>query len=128
MTVARILHDLDMAGVSIRLTGDRLTLSGASDAVARITPLVREHRAEIIASLTQAIPPHVHKALTRSGYSAPTWTPPACRAFLDQLKIEWPIFRVRSWSGIAVPTSWPGDFVEAVQTIYVHSIQDYAPE
>lgn len=123
-----ILSDLSRSGVTIRLTGDRLTLSGPHDAVARVTPLVREHRAALIASLTRAIPVHVHEALTRYGYPLTAWTPLACRDCLDHLRAEHPDFHVRGWSGVTVPPAWPGELRIAVQSIYVMSIQDHAPE
>lgn len=124
MTAARVLSDLSRVGVSIRLIGDRLTLAGAPASVARVTPLVRDHRAEIIASLTQTIPAHVSTALTHAGYSLPDWTPPSCRVFLAQLREECPGFRVNGWYGLTMPRSWPPEFADAVQSIYIRSVQD----
>lgn len=127
MSAARILHELDVAGVSVRLSdGGRLRLVGNAEAVARVTDLVREYRADIIHILgaASAVPDHVREFCILAGYNLTEWTPAACRGFLDLLEDEWPDLRVNGWHGCDYPESWPGDVRIAVQSVYVMSIQD----
>lgn len=129
MTPARILSDLSRAGLLLHLAGERLRLSGPPEAVAALSPLVRAHKAEIIAILAHAIPSHVATALDDAGYAQDltAWTPLACRAFLAQLVAEWPAFRVRGWYGLAMPPPWPRALRCAVQSVYVQAMQDDHP-
>lgn len=127
MSAARILHDLDAAGVSVRLTDTgKIRLVGRADIVARVTDLVRVHRADIIHILgaATAVPHHVREFCILSGHNLSEWTPTACRELLGQLIGEWPDFRVNGWHGCDYPESWPSDVRIAVQSIYIMSIQD----
>ncbi len=93
---------------------------------ADVVALAKRHKAELIEYVKglPAIPPHITSALADAGYSPPEWTPASCRAFLDRLREEWPVFQVRSWSGLTMPHAWPPAFRDAVQSIYIRSIQD----
>lgn len=127
MSAALILHDLDVAGVSVRLSaGGRLTLVGHADAVARVTDLVRKHRADIVNMLgaASAVPDHVREFCILAGYNLAEWTPAACRGLLDLLENEWPDLRVNGWHGCDYPKVWSVDMCLAVQSVYVRSIQD----
>ena len=126
MTPARIVSDLSRAGLSIRLDGEHLHLSGPREGLERFTPLVRTHKAELLGWLraAPASPTHITSALADAGYSPPEWTPASCRAFLAQLREDWPAFQVRSWSGLTMPHTWPPEFRDAVQCVYIRSIQD----
>ncbi|NCB64306.1 MAG: hypothetical protein EOM52_12050 [Clostridia bacterium] len=129
MTPAAVLSELSRAGLSVRLDGEHLHLSGPREGLERFTPLVRTYKAELLGWLraAPAMPPHITSALTDAGYSPPEWAPPACRAFLAELRAEWPGFRVRGWHGLAMPHTWPPAFRDAVQSVYVLSIQDVPP-
>jgi len=127
MSAARILHELDAAGVSVRLSdGGRIKLVGHAEAVARVTDLVRVHRADIIHILgaASAVPDHVREFCILAGYTLSDWAPQSCRVLLGQLTGEWPELRVNGWHGCDYPESWPGDVRIAVQSVYVMSIQD----
>lgn len=127
MSAARILHELEAAGVSVHLERGKLKLVGTSKAVARVKDAVLEHRAEIIRELSKqiAIPDHVKSFLLEGGHEdeLTDWLPSSCRAFLEQLEKEWPEFQVRGYLGCWYPDSWPGSVRIAVQSIYIQSLQ-----
>lgn len=69
------------------------------------------------------MPEHLTDALLSCGYHAPEWTPAGCRAFLAELMNEWPDFHVNGWHGCEFPACWPGHLMDAVQSVYVQSLQ-----
>ena len=71
-----------------------------------------------------SIPSNLTEDLFCCGYHAPEWTPAGCRAFLSELMREWPGFEVRGWHGLTMPECWPVALMDAVQSVYVMSIQD----
>ena len=71
-----------------------------------------------------SVPPDLAEALLCCGYCAPEWTPEGCRQFLAELQAEWPDFHVNGWHGCRFPPCWPGHLMDAVQSVYVMSIQD----
>jgi hypothetical protein len=74
--------------------------------------------------VTLPMPEHLTAALLSCGYHAPEWTPAGCRAFLSELMREWPDFHVNGWHGLTMPVCWPPMLMDAVQSVYVMSIQD----
>lgn len=52
MSAAKILHELEMEGVTVRVDQGALKLVGRSEAVAKVKSIVLEHKAEIINELT----------------------------------------------------------------------------
>jgi hypothetical protein len=96
-----------------------------------VVALARQHKTAIINELTggpagspPSIPPTLTDALLSCGYSCPEWTPEGCRGFLAELQAEWPGFHVNGWHGLTMPECWPVALMDAVQTVYVMSIQD----
>ncbi|HCU70110.1 MAG TPA: hypothetical protein DGF30_13050 [Desulfomicrobium sp.] len=73
--------------------------------------------------VTLPMPEHLAGALLVFGYSIPEWTPAGCRGFLADLMCEWPDFEVRGWYGCRFPECWPVALQDAVQSVYVMSIQ-----
>ncbi|NCC04924.1 MAG: hypothetical protein EOM37_12990 [Proteobacteria bacterium] len=71
------------------------------------------------------IPPTLDEDLLCCGYYAPEWTPAGCRRFLAELMREWPGFEVRGWHGCEFPECWPVALMDAVESVYVMSIQDH---
>lgn len=71
-----------------------------------------------------SIPPTIEADLLSCGYRIPEWTPAGCRRSLAELQAEWPGFHVNGWQGLTMPECWPVALMDAVQTIYVMSIQD----
>lgn len=70
-------------------------------------------------------PPATAEDLLCCGYRIPSWTPAGCRRFLAELQAEWSDFHVDGWHGLTMPECWPVALMDAVQTIYVLSIQDH---
>ncbi|NCC85581.1 MAG: hypothetical protein EOM03_15855 [Clostridia bacterium] len=70
------------------------------------------------------IPEHLQESLLNCGYRLPSWTPAGCRTFLAELQAEWPTFHVNGWHGLTMPECWPVALMDAVQSIYILSIQD----
>lgn len=88
-----------------------------------------EHRVENEnQGAASVVPANIRAALELGGYEHDLidWSPSVCRAFLDALVEEWREFRVNGWNGLAVPETWPVEFIDAVQSIYVESMQDQA--
>ena len=52
MSAARIIHDLEMEGVTVRVDQGALKLIGRAEAVARVKSIAVEHKVEIINQLT----------------------------------------------------------------------------
>lgn len=127
MSTARILHELETAGVSVHLERGKLKLVGTSKAVARVKDAVLEHRAEIIRELSKqiAIPEHVQRFLIDGQYfdDLPDWNPESCRKFLKQLEAEFNEFEVHGWHGCRMPDRWPEEMRISIQSIYIQSIQ-----
>ena len=74
--------------------------------------------------VTLPMPEHLAGALFVCGYQTPEWTPAGCRAFLAALMREWPDFHVNGWHGLTMPLCWPAHLMDAVQSVYVMSIQE----
>lgn len=74
--------------------------------------------------LSLSIPPAMAEDLLCCGYYAPEWTPAGCRRFLAELQAEWPGFEIRGWHGLTMPECWPVALMDAVESVYVMSIQD----
>lgn len=96
-----------------------------------IVALARQHKDLIIRELTGGpsgsplpMPEHLEESLFNCGYTTPEWTPTGCRAFLAELQAEWPGFKVNGWHGLTMPECWPGHLMDAVQSVYVQSLQD----
>lgn len=127
MSAAEVLRQIEAAGVRVVMPEPgRLRLIGSDDARAKVKAIVVEHKAEIITELTgraSALPAHVRAGLSLGGYELAAWTPEACKLFLDQLRAEWPGFKVNGWHGLTMPDSWPVGFMDAVQSAYVLSLQ-----
>ena len=72
-----------------------------------------------------AVPAHILAALELGAYEDyfPAWTPQVCRDFLDVLEGEWKEFYVNGRHGLVMPDTWPPAFMEAVQSVYVLSLQ-----
>ncbi|NCD25801.1 MAG: hypothetical protein EOL86_09465 [Deltaproteobacteria bacterium] len=128
MSAAEVLHQIEAAGARVVMPEPgRLRLIGSDDARAKVKALVLEHKAAIINELNgraSALPAHVRAGLSLGGYELPAWTREACKLFLDQLQAEWPGFKVNGWHGLAMPESWPVGFMDAVQSVYVLSLQE----
>lgn len=126
--VSQIIHDAESQGVQIRLANPgKLRLTGPAEAVEKIKPLVLEHKAAIVRELIKTplpIPEPLESALLNCGYRMPEWNPEGCRQFLDRLQTEWPDFHVNGWHGCEFPACWPVELMDAVQSIYVMSIQN----
>ena len=126
-----ILVEASEHGVTVSLSPDgrAVTVAGERDAMAKYLPLLREHKAAIIAELQTEIPLHVRNFLDFGGYESKLteWTPAACRAFLELLQAEWPGFHVNGWHGLTMPDSWPWETQSAVLSVYVMSIQEVTP-
>lgn len=75
------------------------------------------------------VPAHVRAALELGGYERDLteWTPGACQSFLNQLKAEWPAFKVNGWHGLKMPDNFPVEFRDAVQSVYVLAMQGDEP-
>lgn len=71
------------------------------------------------------VPAHIRAALELGGYERDLteWTPGACQRFLNQLKAEWPAFKVNGWHGLKMPDNFPVEFRDAVQSAYVLALQ-----
>lgn len=96
-----------------------------------VVALARQHKAALLRELTGgpsgsplSIPPTLTAALLICGYTTPEWTPTGCRRFLAELQAEWPGFHVNGWHGLTMPECWPSQLMDAVQSVYVMSIQD----
>jgi len=96
-----------------------------------LVTLARQHKTAIINELTGgpagsplSIPPTMAEDLLCCGYYAPEWTPAGCRRFLAELQAEWPGFHVNGWHGLTMPESWPVVLMDAVESVYVQSLQD----
>ena len=101
------------------------------DQRAEVVALAKRHKSAIVRELTGGpsgsplpIPEHLAEDLLVCGYHAPEWTPAGCRAFLAELMTEWPDFHVNGWHGCEFPACWPGHLMDAVQSVYVQSLQD----
>ena len=70
------------------------------------------------------LPEHLQESLLNCGYRLPSWTPAGCLAFLAELQAEWPTFHVNGWHGLTMPESWPVVLMDAVESVYVQSLQD----
>jgi hypothetical protein len=95
-----------------------------------VVALARQHKDAIVRELTGGptgsplpMPEHLADALLSCGYVTPEWTPAGCRAFLADLMREWPGFEVVGWYGCRFPECWPAHLMDAVQSVYVMSIQ-----
>ena len=96
-----------------------------------VVALAKQHKDAIVRELTGGpagslvpLPSHLAESLLCSGYRLPEWTPQGCRAFLAELQAEWPDFHVNGWHGLTMPLCWPVALQDAVQSVYVMSIQD----
>lgn len=70
-----------------------------------------------------SIPLTIAEDLLCHGYRIPSWTPAGCRRFLAELQAEWSDFHVNGWHGLTMPECWPPMLMDAMQSIYVMSIQ-----
>lgn len=72
-----------------------------------------------------AVPAHIRAALELGGYERDltAWTPESCQRFLNQLKAEWPTFKVNGWHGLTMPDNFPVEFRDAVQSVYALALQ-----
>ena len=72
-----------------------------------------------------AVPAHIQAALELGGYERDLteWTPESCQRFLNQLKAEWPAFKVNGWHGLTMPDNFPVEFRDAVQSVYALALQ-----
>jgi hypothetical protein len=104
--------------VALSILDGQLRYSGEAQAVAAVLPLLREHKPAIIRELT------ITESLLSRGYPTPEWTPAGCRAFLSELMREWSDFHVNGWHGLTMPECWPVALMDAVQAVYVQSLQD----
>lgn len=59
MSAAKILHEVQRQGVRLYLVGDKLRYQGEATRVARVLPLLRQHKSEIINHLYGAKRPPV---------------------------------------------------------------------
>lgn len=128
-----ILADIQSrgAGVSLDDSGKlELDLSRvrAGDRAA-VVAIAKQNKQAIIDALKggpAGLPAHIISALALGGYddNLAEWTPPACQCFLSQLVQEWPAFKVNGWYGLTMPDNWPGEFMDAVQSIYIHAMQE----
>lgn len=75
------------------------------------------------------VPAHIRAALELGGYerNLTEWTPKACQRFLNQLKAEWPAFKVHGWHGLTMPDKFPVEFRDAVQSMYALALQGGEP-
>lgn len=96
-----------------------------------VVALAKQHKTAIINELTGGpsgslvpLPSNLAESLLSCGYACPPWTPAGCRAFLSELMREWPGFHVNGWHGLTMPECWPVALMDAVQSVYVMSIQD----
>lgn len=72
-----------------------------------------------------AVPAHIRAALEPGGYERDltAWTPESCQHFLNQLKAEWPAFKVNGWHGLTMPDNFPVEIRDAVQSVYALALQ-----
>lgn len=129
MNPASLIRKIESYGVTLTALDGALKLSGDQAAVNAVVHLVREHKTAILDELTGGpgslvpLPSNLTDALLSCGYPAPEWTPEGCRAFLSELQAEWPGFEVRGWHGCRFPECWPVHLSDAVQSVYVQSLQ-----
>lgn len=131
MNAASIIRKIESYGVTLTVLDGALKLSGDQTAVNAVVHLVRQHKTAILDELTGGptgslvpLPSHLAESLLCSGYRLLEWTPQGCRAFLAELQAEWPDFHVNGWHGLTMPLCWPVALQDAVQSVYVMSIQD----
>lgn len=117
MTPRNIINEAASHGVALSIRDGKIQYSGEAPAVAAVLPLLREHKAAIIRELTIA------EDLLCCGYRLPEWAPEGCRRFLAELMREWPDFHVNGWHGCRFPECWPAYLMDAVQSVYVQSLQ-----